>query len=204
MLRHPALTSRALRAALLLPSLLFAACSGGDVVVLKVNVNPDFSGTVSVRGMRARPEPATYEAATKGAEWQDRVEAFAVRGTFPALAGLDLGGITFAPSKGDNGAKSLRVTVLLGEDARWCKATAPAIADQKRVSTVFQADGATGTVGTEATLMIDLPGEVIGVGHAPGVRGVQSSREGKRAMLLLPVKSVLERAGKLTFDITWQ
>jgi len=189
----------------LLGSLFLAACSGGELVGIHINLNKDGSGLVTTRSLVEQTAAGPAESRTQGVTWQSRACLLAVQGKFDKLNDLKFGGegLRFSAHLGDD-QPHLRVYVQRGPGAEWCKALVPDAATRRAMAKVYDPTGRTQEVGDTLRLEIAVPGEVVTSDVNPGGRGVEPAHERKRATLLIPVKTLLEAADEMVWDISWR
>ena len=189
----------------LLASLFLAACSGGELVGIHISLNKDGSGLVTTRSLVEPTAPGPAEARTQGVTWQSRASLVAVQGKFDKLGDLKFGGegLRFSPRLGDD-QPHLRIYLQRGPTAEWFKTLVPDQAQRRAMAKVYDPTGRTQEVGDTLRIEIAVPGEVVTSDVNPGGRGVEPAHERKRAFLLVPVKTLLEAADEMVWDISWR
>lgn len=191
------------RLAFALP-LLFAACSGGELVGVHVMLAKDGSGTVTTRALVQPTAALAGEAKVQGVTWTTRASLVAAQGSFTELASVRIGkGLRFTTRLGED-QPSLRVFVQRGPDAEWLAALVPDETARRAMAKVYDPTGKTREVGDTIRLEIEVPGEVIASAVQPTGRGVEADRERRRAFLLLPARTMAEAGDELVWDVTWR
>jgi hypothetical protein len=190
--------------ALMLFSLLLAACSGNELVGIHVTFQKDGSGTVTTRAL---VQPATGDRAetrAAGITWASRAAVVASQGTFASLASVTLGDgdVRFVPQI-DGERPGLRVLVKRGPNASWVTALVPEQAQRRAMAKVYDPTGRTPEIGDVLRLEVQVPGEILTSGVLPTGRGVEAGSEGKRAYLLLPVAQALSAGDEFVWEIGW-
>ncbi len=192
-----------LLALLVLASLFFCSCSGGELVGVHVALQKDGSGTVTMRGLTTPPASAA-EAEAQGVQWSGRAGVTCAQGTFKEVKALKLGdgGIRFDAELGD-ARPSLRVFLKRGPDTAWVKALVPDVAERRKMAKIYDPSGRTNEIGDTLRIEVSVPGEVFASGVRPAGRGVEAAHEGKRAYLLIPVRSALEAGDEFEWSFSW-
>ncbi|MBX3462364.1 MAG: hypothetical protein KF830_04280 [Planctomycetes bacterium] len=197
-----------MRTLLSLASLLLlvalAACSGGELVGIHVHLQTDGSGLVTLRALAEPGAAGAAEARTQGVTWKGRAGLTCSQGSFPQIEGLKLGngGIRFLADLGDQ-RPNLRVFLQRGPDAEWVKALAPDLAARQAMAKIYDPTGRTREIGDVLRLEVSVPGQVFASGVRPTGRGVEAGHEGKRAYLLLPVRTALETGDEFEWSFSW-
>lgn len=186
---------------------LFCACGGGELVGVHVALDQDGSGTVTVRALAPTTTAPKAAAAARGAEWQVHAELVSSQGTFQKIQDLDLGdgGVTFSPQL-DGDRPGLRVRLRRGADAAWVSQLTPARAERQALAKAYDPTGRTGEVGDVIRLEVRAPGRVLASGVLPTGRGVEADRDGDKAVLLLPARTLRtdkDGDGDFVWDISW-
>jgi hypothetical protein len=189
----------------LLGSLFLAACSSGELVGIHISLNKDGSGVVTTRSLAEPTAPGPAESRTQGVTWQSRASLIAVQGKFDKLNDLKFGGegLRFSAQLGDE-QPHLRVYLQRGAGAEWCKGLVPDAAVRRAMARVYDPTGRTQEIGDTLRIEFAVPGEVVTSDVNPGGRGVEPAHERKRAYLLIPVKTLLEAADEMVWDISWR
>jgi hypothetical protein len=189
---------------LLLLLTLLMSCSGGELVGIYVEISPDGSGTFTTRALAATTEGNEAEAQTKGVTWNTRATLISSQGSFDQIGEVSLGGdeLTFLPQL-DGSRPGLRVRLARGADAKWIQALVPAKATRRALARAYDPSGRTKEIGDTLRIEISAPGEIITSGVLPTGRGVSAEREGKKAVLLLPVRTAIEDGEAFSWDLSW-
>ena len=186
---------------------LLCACGGGELVGVHIALNQDGSGVVTVRSLAPTTTAPKAAAATSGAEWRVHAELVSSQGTFQKIQDLDLGdgGVTFSPQlEGDR--PGLRVRLRRGADAAWVSQLTPARAQRQALAKAYDPTGRTNEVGDVIRLEVRAPGRVLASGVLPTGRGVEADRDGDKAVLLLPARTLRtdkDGDGDFVWDISW-
>src|SRR5262245_60124285 len=194
------------RPAVALLLLLAAACSESDVVTVRVTLAPDGSGTVSASSLSIPTEKLAFEGRTKGAEWTDRATLACAKGTFKSLAALEMADIRFSSGTTAEGSAYVRATFPAGSKAAWCGVFAPPPDVQKKAAGTLDPTGRATSSGSMLKLEVEVPGQVVAVGHTPlEIRGITTDKTKDRAMIVVPIHRTLESGEKeIVFDMTWR
>lgn len=190
----------------LLPFLatLLAACSGGELVGVHVALAADGSGTVTTRALLLPADPNRAESLASGAKWSLRAALVASQGTFARIADLRLGDgtLTFQPDL-DGERPGLRVRLKRGPGTTWIEALVPDRDTRRSMAGAYDPTGRTKEIAEVLRLEIETPATVITSGVLPTGRGVEADREGRRAVLLLPVRTAVEPGEDFVWEISW-
>jgi len=187
---------------LLLP--LLVACSGDELIGVHVKLDASGAGTITTRSLVPLSQAADTETAAKGVAWSIRAGLVASQGKFEEISAVTLGdgSVTFAPQlTGDR--PGLRVTLQRGPKCKWIADLAPDKDKRAEMAKAYDPRGRTGRIGDVARLELVAPGQVITSGVLPSGRGVDVDRDGKKAVLLLPVAEILEAGDPFIWDISW-
>lgn len=184
--------------------LCLAGCSGGELVGVHVNLQQDGSGTVTVRTLMEPASAGATETRAQGVTWNARAGIACVQGSFARIDDLRLGngGIRFVAELADE-RPSMRVFVQRGPDAEWVTALVPDQAARRAMAKVYDPSGRTKEIGDVLRIEVAVPGQVFASGVRPGGRGIEASHEGKRAYLLVPVRTALEAGDELEWSFSW-
>ncbi|MFK7741913.1 MAG: hypothetical protein AB8H80_16470 [Planctomycetota bacterium] len=183
---------------------LACSCAGDELVGLHITLAEDGSGVLTTRALAELPDPTEVEKRTKGVDYKLRAAVVSSQGTFDDIGQVTLsdGEVEFAPQlNGDRTA--LRVTIARGPGTRWIEALVPDAAGRQRAAKAYDPSGRTSEIADVLRLEVVTPGAVVTSGVLPTGRGVQPDRDGKRAILLLPVKTALEEGDAFVWDVTW-
>jgi len=192
---------RTVRALLLsLLALPMASCSDADVVGAHLNLQADGSGRATLRSLLPTEDPGPAEATAKGVQFERRARLHSSDGRFADIAEVELGGITFQR----DGQHSLRVTLPRGPDVQWPGVLAPAPDAQGDTARTFDPDASVRNLGSTIRLVIEVPGTIVSLGCFPVARGVEWDKEKRRASLWVPVRTALQDADELVWDISWK
>lgn len=183
--------------------LALSACSGGELVGVHVLLHKDGAGLVTTRAL-VTPIPGSSEAQAQGVDWQGRAGVACSQGTFRDIELLKLGdgGIVFDADLAD-ARQNMRVKVKRGPDASWVKALVPDLEARRKMAKIYDPTGRTHEIGDTLRIEVSVPGEVFASGVRPAGRGVEAASEGKRAYLLIPVRTALEAGEDLEWSFSW-
>ncbi|MBL8728648.1 MAG: hypothetical protein JNM25_09480 [Planctomycetes bacterium] len=192
---------------LIASSLLLAclcSCSGGELVGVHVKLQKDGTGVVTVRTLMEPASTGAAESRAQGVTWESRAGLASAQGRFDQINDLKLGngGIRFLAELGDD-RPNLRVFLQRGPDAEWVKALVPDQAARQQMAKVYDPTGRTREIGDVLRIEVSVPGEVFASGVRPSGRGVEAAHEGKRAYLLVPVRTALEAGEELEWSFSW-
>ncbi|MFM1872338.1 MAG: hypothetical protein RL398_1760, partial [Planctomycetota bacterium] len=112
-------------------------------------------------------------------------------------------GIRFS-TPGAEDRPSLRVYLQRGPKAVWVKELVPDETARKNMAQIYDPNGKTREVGDTIRLEVSLPSDVVTSGVLPAGRGIEATREGRRAVLLVPVRTVMEGDGEMVWDMSWR
>lgn len=188
---------------ILLVSLL-SACSGDELVGVHVKLEQSGAGTITTRALMPVAKAVDAETDAKGVHWSLRAGLIASQGQFDQIGAVTLGDgeVTFSPQlTGDR--PGLRVTFQRGPKCKWVAPLAPGKASRKEMAKAYDPTGRTREIGEVLRIEVAAPGEVITSGVLPTGRGVDVDRDGKKAVLLLPVATLLEEGDAFVWDISW-
>ncbi len=191
---------RAARLVALLSILLVAACSDAEPIGVHLTLAADGSGTVTCRSLVMVDEAGPMEAGSAGVEWRDRARLTASRGEFRKLDGLVLADLGWRRT----GENSLRVNLPMGPEARWHTLLAPEPTLRPRAAAALEPAQPTSAMGDSIRFELELPGEVTAIGHAPNIRLVRSDKDGRKAILTVPVAAARAPGPALMFDVAWR
>jgi hypothetical protein len=190
---------------LLLTALLaLCSCGGGELVGMHVDLAADGSGTVTLRSLAPVREAPDAARRLQGGKWNVHAGLVSSQGTFAGIGALDLadGEITFAPQL-DSDRPGLRVVIQRGEGTRWVRLLTPDRATRAKLAKAYDPTGRTHEIGDVLRLEIETPGKVISSGVLPTGRGVTADRDGDKAILLLPARTVMDKGDDFVWDISW-
>lgn len=196
-MRHPLLVSVLLLAGL-------CSCSGGELAGVHVKLQPDGKGTVTVRTLMEPTSTGAAESRAQGVTWQSRAGLASAQGQFDQINDLKLGngGIRFLAELGAD-RPNLRVFLQRGPEAEWVTALVPDQDKRIAMAKVYDPTGRTREIGDVLRIELSVPGEVFASGVRPTGRGVEAAHEGKRAYLLVPVRTALEAGEELEWSFSW-
>ena len=185
-------------------ALLFTSCSGGELVGVHVTLQKDGSGLVTTRTLMEPTTTSATESRTQGVTWNGRASLFCAQGSFQQINDLKLGngGVKFMAELGD-ARPNLRVFLQRGPTADWVKDLVPEQAARQKMAKVYDPTGRTKEIGDTVRVEISVPGEVFASGVRPSGRGIEAAHEGKRAYLLIPVRTALEAGEQLEWSVSW-
>lgn len=189
-------------AALLLA--LLAGCSGDALVGVHVDLTADGSGTLTTRALVEDARANDAENRTTGTTWELRASLVSSQGRFADIAQVALGDgdVTFAPQLGGD-RPGLRVTIARGADCKWIETLVPDREARQKLAKAYDPSGRTRELADLIRFEVRTPGRVVTSGVLPSGRGVESDRDGKRATLLLPVRTAREAGDAFVWDISW-
>lgn len=192
----------------LLPSLTLLAlglcsCSGGELVGIHVKLEKDGSGLVTLRSL-VEPSTGAAETQSQGVQWKGHAGVASAQGTFQHIKDLKLGdgGITFQGELSD-ARPNLRIDLQRGPNAAWVKALVPDLEKRRAMAKIYDPSGRTNEIGDTLRIEVAVPGEVFASGVRPAGRGVEAGHEGKRAFLLIPVRTALEADEPFEWSFSW-
>ncbi len=140
------------------------------------------------------------EGGSQGVVWNERAQLFASRGAVAKVGELRLQDMAVeSPSK-----TSLRLSFPRGAEAKWHTLLAPPAEGRAAAATALDPARPAAAIGETIRIEIETPGEVTAVGHAPTARMVKSDKDGKRALLWIPVATARSAGETIVFDITWR
>jgi hypothetical protein len=181
---------------------LLAGCSEAAIVALRVQLEPDLSGTIAASSLHVPDQPGPFEAGAAGVRWQERAALACARGAFAALGELRLADLAFAAGSTATGLRYLQVTVPRGAAAGWPRLLLPADSERASVDRTVDPRGELGRPASRITIEIDLPGPAVSHGVRPAGRGVTSGISGRRVSLSLSSAS-LASGEPLIWQVTW-
>ena len=185
----------------LLPCL--ATCGEEDLTSVRIKVNADHSGTITVSSV-AVPARIGVEQGTTGVIWTDRVGVMAAAGSFDSISKLAVGDISFDVEVTDHGMVTMEVMLPLGAAVEWKKLITPMSPDQRAESArAFDPDRRIRSLGSTFKMVIELPSEVVATGITPHLLGTTTSSEDEKAELLVTVDTALAGRGSLRWHLTW-
>ncbi|MEZ5962698.1 MAG: hypothetical protein R3F56_02515 [Planctomycetota bacterium] len=188
------------RLRLVFPMLLLAACSDADPIGIHVQLQADGSGVVTCRSLQMVDAPGPLETDSGGVQWQQRARLFASRGTFQSVGDIRLADIVFKRT----GENSLRLQLPRGPQATWHALLAPTAEGRDAAASVLDPARPATAVGSTIRIEVQAPDLVTAVGHAPPVRMAKSDKDGRSALLWVPVDAARSAGDPLVFDLTWR
>jgi hypothetical protein len=196
-----------MRTPLILAALLtlsLASCSGGELVGVHVSLHKDGSGLVTLRGLFEPTTTGAGEAKAQAVTWTSRAGVTCTQGKFDKINDLQIGdgGIRFSAQLADD-RPNVRVFVRRGPDAAWITALVPDQSKRQAMAQIYDPTGRTKEIGDVLRLEVSVPGEVFGSDVRPTGRGIEAGNEGKRAYLLIPVRTGLEAGDDLEWTFSW-
>jgi hypothetical protein len=183
-------------------ALAAAGCSEAAVVALRLQLEPDLSGTLTASGLHVPDQPGPFESAAAGVRWEERAALACARGRFAALGELRFADLGFAASSTKTGLSYLQVTLPRGADARWASLLLPTEEQRTAVDRVVDPRRELGAPASRIVIEVDLPGPAVSHGVRPAARGATSSASGRRVSLALSAAS-LASGEPLVWQITW-
>jgi len=183
---------------------LLAACSGDELVGVHVKLDATGSGTITTRALMPISQATAAEGSAKGVNWSIRAGLVSSQGSFDQIGGVTLGDgdVTFSPQL-DTDRPGLRVTFKRGPNCKWVNQLVPGKKQREQMAGAYDPTGRTKEIGDVLRLEVQAPGQVITSGVLPTGRGVSVDRDGKKAILLLPVRTALEEGDAFVWDISW-
>lgn len=181
--------------------LALGACGGDDVVGIHITLRATGGGVLTTQSLQVPDSPGPAEGGVTSVEWQERVNLFASKGSFERLSDVGIGEITFTLE-----ARHLTILIPRGPDVSWYRTLAPTTeAQQRQAATTYDPTGKTKSVGTMIQFQIELPGEAVAVGIAPGnVRGVSTDKDKNKVSAVLPVSAMRQSGEPLRWEVTWR
>lgn len=196
---------RPLLALLSLATLALCSCSGAQLVGVHIDLRKDGTGLVTTRALM-EPGPGPVESKAQGVSWNAKHAGIACsQGSFPDIKALKLGdgSIRFDAELGDV-RPNLRVFLKRGPDAEWVRELVPTLAEERRaMAKLYDPTGRTNEIGDTLRIEVSVPGEVFASGVRPAGRGIEAAHEGKRAYLLVPVRTALDAGDELEWSFSW-
>ena len=187
-------------------SLLFAACSGNEIVGIHIALQKDGPAVVTTRALVDSPQASPIEVTTGGANWSKRASLVYSRGEVAKLEELKFGedgGLKFFPRL-DAEPRTLRVRVQRGASAGWLRALTPQQGKRRELAQIYDPRGKTVEIGDVIRLEVAGLTDANSSSVLPSARGVEAGRDGTRAWLLLPAETILEGGEELVWDISWK
>lgn len=180
------------------------ACSGGELVGVHVTLDRDGSGTITTRALMPVEKATDAENRAKGVDWTIRAGLVSSQGTFDEVGTVTLGDgeVTFSPQL-DGDRPGLRVRITRGPDAKWIDSLVPDQKARQQMAKAYDPSGRTKEIADVLRFEVAAPGDVITSGVLPTGRGVAADRDGKRATLLVPVRTAREAGDAFVWDISW-
>lgn len=186
--------------------LLFAACSGNEIVGIHIALQKDGPALVTTRALVDAPQASPIEVTTGGATWTKRASLVYSRGEVAKLEDLkfgDDGGLKFFPRL-DAEPRTVRVRVQRGASSGWLRALTPQQGKRRELAGILDPRGKTVEIGDVVRLEIAGLTDANSSSVLPSARGVEAGRDGNRAWLLLPVETILDGGEELVWDISWK
>lgn len=180
--------------------LLLAACSDADPIGIHVRLQVDGSGVVTCRSLQMVDTAGPIEAGSQGVQWKERARLFASRGTFADVSALRLADIAFKRT----GENSLRVQLPRGPQAAWHALLAPTPEGRDTAAAVLDPARPATAVGSTIRVEVEAPDLVTAVGHAPVMHMAKSDKDGRSALLWVPVEAARAAGDPIVFDLTWR
>ena len=185
---------------ILLPSLLLAAgCDESDVHAIRLELNCDQTGVLTVTSLESTDRATALESACWGVVFQARATLVQARGAVAKDAELRVSDIRF-----ERGPSSIRVRVPRAAGRAWPSALAPT--DSAQWDRVQQATGAK-DLKRVIRLQITLPHEPTVHGFHPELEGVETSMkedDGRWHCNLTVPLGLAESRRDLIWDLLWR
>jgi hypothetical protein len=182
-----------------------AGCGEQDLTSIRLSLNDDGSGRITVVSVEAPDQGFAVEGASSGVSWSRRVSVNASAGEFSDATALEVADIDFHWGVGDEGMGRLKVVVPLGSERRWVRTIAPITENQRtELAETFDPTGAVKTVGASVRIVVELPGNVVSSGAVPARGGTAASHKKNTATLTVPVDFKAPHREAIVWHITWQ
>ncbi len=119
--------------------LLLVGCDEADVTSMRMKLNDDLSGSVTVVSVATPDQPGAVGGISSGVTWGPRVSVTAVQGAFALVSDLTVANISFEADVSPGGMGRLEVNVPLGATADWIQAFSPlAEAERQELAGVLE------------------------------------------------------------------
>ena len=186
-------------------SLLLGACDESDAVAVRIQLRPDFSGTLTASSLVRPPEGAAQPLETRGVTWKSRIDLRCATGDFARISDLGLSDATLTAGEGEGGLCFVRLSLPRGPGIHWARELVPLdAAERKTASSAFDPTGQVTEVGATVKFEVTLPSSVIGNGVTPRPRGTKFKGDGNVATLTVPVETALAQGDPIVWHLTWQ
>jgi hypothetical protein len=186
-------------------SALLSACDETDAVAVRIQVRPDFSGSVTASALERPAEGARAPLETKGVTWKSRVDLRCATGEFARLSELVLSDATLSAGEGEGGLCFLRLSLPRGPETHWARELVPLdAAERKQATLAFDPSKKSSEIGSTVKFEITLPANPIGNGVSPRPRGTKASADSNVATLIVPVETALTPGDPIVWHLTWQ
>lgn len=193
------------RFGLLLFLCAFPGCDASDVVAVRVRLNDDFSGTLTVSALRLPEQAGPAEGAATGIQWKDRVTVAASGGAFQSLSAVKIDEVSFSAGRTEAGMRFVRVTLPRGADKRWTQTLTVVHPDErKRAAETFDPSGRMKRIGALIKFEIELPKPPVGHGFTPSLPGLEEKVEKRLLTLVVPVDQARAKGDDIEWHVTWQ
>ena len=177
-----------------------AACSDADPIGIHLKLAADGSGLITCRSLQLVGVSGPMEAGSHGVVWNERAQLFASRGLVDNVGDLRLHDVEVKRTA----ASSLRLSFPRGPEAKWHALLAPPAEGRAAAATALDPARPAASIGETIRIELETPGDVTAVGHAPTARMVKSDKDGKRALLWIPVATARAAGETIVFDVTWR
>jgi hypothetical protein len=186
-------------------SLLLPGCDESDAVAVRIQLRPDFSGTLTASALERPAEGARAPLEARGVTWKSRVDLHCATGDFARLAELGISDATLTAGEGEGGLCFLRLSLPRGPGIHWAHELVPLdAAERKSASSAFDPTGQVTEIGATVKFEVTLPSSVVGNGVTPRPRGTKFKGDGNIATLTVPVETALAQGEPIVWHLTWQ
>lgn len=179
------------------------SCDDGAGLALRVDLDADLSGSITVSRLADTTDPGAVEGASRAVNWTRRARLECSTGTFENLDGLAVGDVTFAYEAAGSMAR-LTVTLPRGAAARWPSLlTIPDVEARKQATRLVDTEDLLGDPGGRIALRLQLPADVRASGVRPLSDTLETTIDGARADLIVPVKMAAIEGEPIVWTLTW-
>lgn len=186
------------RAVFTLLILSLASCGDAGVATIRIQLNSDQSGTVTMSSLLVSTEPGPIEGQTTGVTWTDRTNLACSGGSFTSFDGLKISDIEFKQT-----GQLVRVTLPRGKDAKWPAAFTPVKAERAKVAKTFDPRDQLANATTHLSIEIDFTQRVVSSDVDPPARGLTPDKpKERRATLVIPVDRAVGEGEPFTWHVT--
>jgi len=202
-------------------AVVVCGCGEEDLTSVRFTVRADGSGSVVVAALRVESgERDPLRPTTKGIGWETRRAAVVMqKGSFRDVSRVEIAGMSAALSPGDKGGHIFRLTVPLGEGAKWPGLIAAVGDDRAFIRDICRAETDLPRLGREPSFKftVTMPGPVTehrctpditagasksgGLFSFGGGGGGETGSSDNRAYLVIPMAEVRRQKGK---ELIWE